>query len=116
MKAHLVSLIRAVALIGLGGYGYLSSDTPSVTALIPVVFGVLLLALNNGVKKENKVIAHIAVLLTLLIIIGLIKPLTGAMGRGDSAAVARVATMLILGVLAMVSFVRSFIAARKARG
>jgi hypothetical protein len=116
MKAHLVSLIHAIALIGLGGYGYLSSDTPSVTALIPVVFGVLLLAMNNGVKKENKVIAHIAVLLTLLIVIGLIKPLTGAMGRGDSAAVARVATMLVLGVLAMVSFVRSFIAARKARG
>jgi len=116
MKAHVVSLIHAVALIGLGGYGYLSSETPSVTALIPVVFGVLLLAMNNGVKKENKVIAHIAVLLTLLIIIGLIKPLTGAMGRGDSAAVARVATMLVLGVLAMVSFVRSFIAARKARG
>ena len=116
MKAHIVSLIHAVALIGLGGYGYLSSDTPSVTALIPVVFGVLLLAMNNGVKKENKVIAHIADLLTLLIIIGLIKPLTGAMGRGDSAAVARVATMLVLGVLAMVSFVRSFIAARKARG
>ena len=116
MKAHIVSLIHAVALIGLGGYGYLSSDTPSVTALIPVVFGVLLLAMNNGVKKENKVIAHIAVLLTLLIIIGLIKPLTGAMGRGDSAAVARVATMLVLGVLAMVTFVRSFIAARKARG
>ena len=116
MKAHIVSLVHAVALIGLGGYGYLSSDTPSVTALIPAVFGVLLLAMNNGVKKENKVIAHIAVLLTLLIIIGLIKPLTGAMGRGDSAAVARVATMLVLGVLAMVSFVRSFIAARKARG
>ena len=116
MKAHLVSLIHAVALIGLGGYGYLSSDTPSVTALIPVAFGVLLLAMNNGVKKENKVIAHIAVLLTLLIIIGLVKPLTGAMGRGDSAAVARVATMLVLGVLAMVSFVRSFIAARKGRG
>lgn len=116
MKAHLVSLIHAVALIGLGGYGYLSSDTPSVTALIPVVFGVLLLAMNNGVKKENKVIAHIAVLLTLLIIIGLVKPLTGAIGRGDSAAVARVGTMLVLGVIAMVSFVRSFIAARKARG
>ena len=116
MKAHIVSLIHAVALIGLGGYGYLSSDTPSVTALIPVVIRVLLLAMNNGVKKENKVIAHIAVLLTLLFFIGLIKPLSGAMGRGVSAAVARVATMLVLGVLAMVSFVRSFIAARKARG
>ena len=72
--------------------------------------------LTNGIKKENKVIAHIAVLLTLLIIVGLLKPLTGAMGRGDNAAVARVATMLVLGVVAMVAFVRSFIAARKARG
>ena len=71
MKAHVVSLIHALALIGLGGYGYITSDTPSITALIPVAAGVLLLAMNNGVKKENKVIAHIAVLLTLLIVIGL---------------------------------------------
>lgn len=116
MKAHIVSLVHAIALIGLGGYGYLSSDTPSVTALIPVVFGGLLLAMNRGVKNENKVVAHIAVLLTLLIVIGLVKPLTGAMERGDIGAVARVATMLALGVLAMVAFVQSFIAARKARG
>lgn len=116
MKAHIVSLVHAIALIGLGGYGYLSSDTPSVTALIPVVFGGLLLAMNRGVKNENKVVAHIAVLLTLLIVIGLVKPLTGAMERGDSGAVGRVATMLALGVWAMVAFVQSFIAARKARG
>ena len=116
MKAHVVSLIHALALIGLGGYGYITSDTPSITALIPVAAGVLLLAMNNGVKKENKVIAHIAVLLTLLIVIGLVKPLTGAVSRGDTTATARVATMLVLGILAIVSFVRSFIAARKARG
>ena len=116
MKAHVVSLIHAFALIGLGGYGYIFSETRSFTALIPVAAGVLLLAMNNGVKKENKVIAHIAVLLTLLIVIGLVKPLTGAVSRGDTAAIARVATMLVLGILAIVSFVRSFIAARKARG
>ena len=116
LKAHTASLIHALALIGLGGYGYLSSDTPSVTALIPVVFGVLLLAMNRGVKNENKVIAHVAVLLTLLVVVGLIKPLTGAMGREDSAAVARVAVMLALGVYAMATFVKSFIDARKARG
>ena len=43
MKAHVVSLIHALALIGLGGYGYITSDTPSITALIPVAVGVLLL-------------------------------------------------------------------------
>lgn len=116
MKPHVASLVHAVALIGLGGFGYLSSETPSVTALIPVVFGALLLAMNRGVKNENKAIAHVAVLLTLLIIVGLVKPLTGAMGRGDNAAVGRVAVMLVLGLNAMVAFVRSFIAVRKARG
>ena len=116
LKAHTASLIHALALIALGGYGYFSSDTPSVTALIPVVFGVLLLAMNRGVKNENKVIAHVAVLLTLLVVIGLIKPLTGAMGREDSTAVGRVAVMLALGVYAMATFVKSFIDARKARG
>ena len=116
MKAHTASLIHALALIGLGGFWYLSSDTPSISSFIPVSFGVLLLAMYRGVKNENKIIAHVAVLFTLLVVVGLIKPLTGAMGREDSAAVGRVAVMLALGVYAMVTFVKSFIDARKARG
>ena len=121
MKPHIASLVHAVALIGLGGFAYLSSESPSVTALISVVFGALLLAMNRGIKNENKVIAHVAVLLTLLITVGLVMPLRGAMNRGengtcDFAAVSRVAVMLVLGLNAMVAFVRSFIASRKARG
>ncbi|MEM1247933.1 MAG: hypothetical protein AAGA81_05410 [Acidobacteriota bacterium] len=115
MKAHVVSLINALALIGLGGWAYLSSDTPSVTALIPVIFGVLILLMNPGVKSENKVIAHIAVLLTLVILLGLAMPLRGAIGRSDTVAIARVAIMMATTVWAMVAFVKSFIDARKAR-
>ena len=40
------------------------------TAFIPVGFGVMLLACS-GVKAQNKVVAHIAVLLTLLILVAL---------------------------------------------
>ena len=116
LKAHTASLIHALAMIALGGYGYLFSGTHPPTALIPVGVGVLLLAMNRGVKNENKVIAHVAVLLTLLVVVGLIKPLTSAMGDEDGAAVGRVAVMLALGVYAMATFVKSFIDARKARG
>ena len=115
MKAHTASLINAVLLIVLPLWGYLSSDTPSKTALIPAGIGIILLAMNPGVKKENKVIAHIAVLLTLLILIALIKPLMGAVGRGDSLAILRLAVMIISTALAMVFFVKSFIDARKRR-
>lgn len=115
MNAYLASLINAISLIVLGSWGYFSSDTPSITALIPVFVGIVLLICSPGVKKENKVIAHVAVVLTLLILFGLIKPLTGALGRGDTLAILRVVVMLGTTVLAMVYFVRSFIEARRKR-
>lgn len=115
MKAHTASLVNAVLLILLGAWGYFGSATPSPTALIPVVIGVILLGMNGGVKKENKVIAHIAVLLTLLILFGLVKPLMGAMERSDTMAMARVGVMLLSTVVAIVFFVKSFIDARKSR-
>lgn len=115
MKAHTASLINAIALIGLSLWGYLSSATPSFTALIPTIVGAVLLVLNPGVKKENKIIAHIAVLLTLLILFGLVKPFTGAMGRADTPAMIRVAIMILTTIVAMVFFVKSFIEERKRR-
>lgn len=114
MKPHKISLIHAIALVALGSFGAMSSE--SVTAWIPTVFGVLLLACNRGVKNENKVLAHVAVLLTLLIVIGLVKPLQGALGREDMAAAARVATMLGLSIVALATFVKSFMDARKKKG
>lgn len=115
MKAHSASLLNAILLIGLSAWGYFSSETPSMTALIPAIIGVILLACNSGVKNENKVIAHIAVVLTLIVLMGLIKPLTGALERDDSTAVARVVVMMISTVVALVFFIRSFIEARKKR-
>ena len=115
MKAHTASLINAVLLVGLSAWGYFTSGTPSVTALIPAIIGVILLALNKGVKAENKLIAHIAVVLTLLILIGLIKPLQGAMGREDSMAIMRVGIMIASTIFAMIFFVKSFIDAKKNR-
>ncbi len=115
MKAYSVSLINAAILIVLAAWGYLSSDTPSITALIPATIGVLLILCNNGVKKENKVIAHIAVMLTLVILIGLIKPLTGAIGRNDMPAIFRVIAMLLSTAIALLYFIKSFRDARKNR-
>ena len=115
MKAHTASLINAITLIAMSLWGYFSSETPSMTALIPTIIGVLLLAINKGVKAENKMIAHVAVLLTLIILLGLLQAFTGAMGRSDSAAMTRVGIMIATTVMAMVYFVKSFIDARKNR-
>ncbi|MEM7370318.1 MAG: hypothetical protein AAF587_17045 [Bacteroidota bacterium] len=115
MKAYTASLINSVSLVVLGLWGYMASDTPSMTALIPVIIGAVLLACYPGIKKENKIIAHVAVVLTLVILLGLFMPLRGAIGRGDGAAIARVAVMLITTILALYYFIKSFIEARRAR-
>ena len=72
MKANSASLLNAIGLIVLSLWGYLTSDPPSVTAIIPSIVGIILLLCFTGVKNENKVIAHIAVLLTLVILFALI--------------------------------------------
>ena len=114
-KPYQISAINAVSLIALGSYGYIQSDSPSMTALIPVIFGVLLLLMNSGIKSENKLIAHIAVTLTLVILFGLAMPLLGAIGRSDTYAILRVSVMAITTIVSMVFFVKSFIEARKNR-
>tara|TARA_X000001036_G_C20633546_1_gene788159 strand:+ start:1241 stop:1543 length:303 start_codon:yes stop_codon:yes gene_type:complete len=99
----------------MGLWGYFESDSRPITALIPVIVGVILVAINNGVKKENKVIAHIAVLLTLIIIIGLVKPLLGSLERENITGIIRVSLMILSSLWAMITFIKSFIAARKSR-
>lgn len=115
MKPFQANLVNAAVLIILGLWGYLASETPSPTALIPVGFGVIFALATPPFKKENKVVAHIIVLLTLLIIIALFMPLRGALGRGDTLAAVRVGIMIATSVVAMVIYIKSFIDARKAR-
>ena len=110
MNAHTASLVNAILLISVGGWGYLESGSP--TSLIPVVIGTILVLLNKGIKKQNKIVAHIAVLVTLLGF-ALVMPLMKAIEDGRSDAILRILIMLSSSVYAMVFFVRSFIEARK---
>ncbi|MBL6649259.1 MAG: hypothetical protein ISP56_03250 [Flavobacteriaceae bacterium] len=111
MNSYKANILNSMILIIVGLWGYFESS--SGTAIIPVIFGSLLLFCSPGLKKENKVIAHIAVLATLICLLGLFMPLNGAIGRGDNVGVLRVVAMITSGIIAMVFFVKSFIANRK---
>ena len=119
MKTHQANLLNSITLILMPLWAYLTFegtvDKPeqSVTAFIPLFFGVVLLLCNGGVKKENKIIAHIAVLVTLIALLGLTMPLKAAVADGRTLSIIRVTAMLLTGSLAMISFIKSFIAARK---
>ncbi len=115
MKPFQANALNALVLIGLGLWGYLGSANPSPTALIPVGFGVIFALCTPMMRKENRVVAHIVVLLTLVLILALFMPLRGALGRADTMGIIRVSIMLATAILAMAIFVKSFIDARRAR-
>ena len=116
MKAPFYNKLNSIVLIAMGVWGYLDyTDVHSPTALIPVGFGVMLLLCTNGLKKENKIISHVAVLLTLLILVALAGMrycrkvlIAGGLGIGSC-----VSAMIVTSVLSMVAFIISFINARK---
>jgi len=113
MKPYFINFLNAIVLISLASWAYFTSDHPSVTALIPVFAGIILVAITPGFKKGNRIPAHIAVGLTFVMLLGLIKPLTGAIGRSDDLGITRVSVMIITSLIAMIFFVKSFIDARK---
>lgn len=115
MKPFQANIINGVALVTMSLWGYFSSENPSPTAFIPTAFGVLFLVMHPGLKKENKIVAHIIVILTLVVLVSLYKPFSGAMERGDNLAILRIAIMILAGIVAMITFVKSFIDARRAK-
>jgi hypothetical protein len=115
MKPFIFTITNAITLIFMGSWGYFGSDNPSLTSLIPVAAGIVLLILSGGVRKANRNVAHIAVILTLVLLIALIKPLSGSISRHDAPALVRILVMMLTCILAITFYVRSFIDARKQR-
>ena len=119
MKTTQANFINSLTLILMPLWAYLTyegtTEKPdqSITALIPLFLGVILLLCNKGIKNNNKVIAHVAVLITLIAIGGLSKPLMAAIEDGRTLGIFRVSLMVLTSVIAMVTFIKSFIQARK---
>ncbi len=125
MKPYVANLINAIVLLVISLWAFYSGMPPEdaapeikppYTALIPAAFGIVLLLCTPLLKKENKAVAHIVVLLTFLLIISLVaKPLISQIEQGDPVGIFRVGLMILTSVIAMASFIKSFRDARKAR-
>ena len=115
MTPHLANIINGVVLGACSVWAYVASGGALFTPFIPAAFGIALLACTPGLKAENKVVALVAALLTLVVIVSLVVPLQGAIGRGDGAASVRVGLMMAASCFAMAVFVKSFIDVRRQR-
>ena len=111
MNSYKANIINSVALISIGVWGYF--EVSSLTALIPVLFGVVLLLCSSGVNDKNKFIAHIVVILTLIILLALIiMRLPKSFDTGGLGLI-RVLIMISTSLLSMIYFIKSFKVNRK---
>ena len=109
------------ALIVFEGTAEKPEQSSNLFALIPVVFAVILFLCNGGLKKENKFISHLAVMFTLITIIAIyMKPFSYTLGDYNTnnsteniMRIVRSGIMILTGILSMITFVKSFINARK---
>lgn len=119
MKTYQANLLNAIMLIVMPIWAYLTFEgtvekpEQSITAFIPLFFGVILLICNKGLKNENKIIAHLAVFITLIALIGLTMPFKSAIYESRMLSMIRVGLMLLSGIFAMVTFIKSFVKARQ---
>ena len=111
MNAYKANFLNSISLIIFGIWGYI--EVSSFTALIPTAFGAILLACSIGIKKQNKIIAHVAVLLTVLILLALLGMRLPKSIESGGLGLFRVLAICITCTLAMIYFVKSFRAARK---
>ncbi|MEX0983283.1 MAG: hypothetical protein WD577_12860 [Bacteroidales bacterium] len=102
---HFVNLIYSLLLLVTGitafTLRYLESNDFQYTALIPSLFGIILLSLGKGIKLENKIVAHIAVLLTLILAVFALVMLI--INSGDGMLLTR------KGIIFMIVLTSSFI-------
>ena len=119
MTVQKMNLINALTLVIVGLWGFIDVNTPSLetgiswTALIPVFFGAVFLLCQKGIKNDSKIIAHISVVLTLLILIALVGKRLPISIENGGIGLFRVAVMSLTSLLAFIIFIRSFIENRK---
>lgn len=115
MKAATANLLNAVVLIAAGLYGYFgvaaADGSHSYTALIPAAFGVLFLILHKGVASANKIIAHVVVVLTLVLLVMCIMRFM-KIDEWNAKKYIFLAC-IISNAVALIAFIGSFIAARR---
>ena len=111
MNTKKANLINSISLILIGFWGFI--DVSSITALIPSIFGVLIFIcyfLSRKNQKLNLIFAHIAVLLTILILIALIGTrLPKSLDEGGLGLIIMISTCSF----ALIVFIKSFIESRK---
>ena len=100
----------------MGFWGYIELSSP--TALIPVVFGIILFLcyfITSRKPHLNMIVSHVAILFTMVILLALVGMRLPKSLDDGCVGLSRVLVMIGSSLFAMIFFIKSFIDARKIR-
>ena len=107
MNFHKANLINSVTLILFSMWGYLDSLNPSIMDLFPLLFGVILLSLNNGVLYSLNGQKKAAAIFTIITLIFLIRPLTDVMSHENNYNTFRIVSMVATSTFSLFWFMKN---------
>ena len=114
MNSKNANIINSASLIIMGIWGGLGAS--SVTAFIPSIFGVLIFTcylISRKNQKLNIIFSHVAVLLTILILVALVGTrLPKSIDEGGWGLL-RLLVMIGTSFFSITMFIKSFIEARQ---
>lgn len=114
MKPVTINFLNALVLIAAGLYGYFglsgADDNPSLTALIPAAFGLLFILLGLFWNKAPKIISHVIVVFTLVLLVMVINRFVKVEDWNIKKYI--FLACALSNALALFIFIRSFVVAR----
>ena len=118
MPTHAIWIGRLLVAVGIIGYGYgMFTGNASLTALIPAVFGIVLMLLGHLSHAKEALRKHLMHFAALFALLGFLLPGWRLVSKAGeltlSAAVASQLAMALLCLVFVILAVRSFVAARR---
>ena len=119
MPGYAIWIGRLLVLVGIVSYGYgLWAGSASLTALIPAVFGIVLMVLGHVAHAKEPLRKHLMHAAVLVGLLGFILPLARLVPRATeltlSAPVISQLSMALLCLVFVILGIRSFVTARRA--
>ena len=108
MNAHKANLINVVTLMVVSTWGYIQSLTPSIIDLLPLLVGVVLLSLNNGIKFGLNAQINAAAVITGFVFVGLAKAGNTALENVDHEEIIRYGLMALTSLFSLIFFIYGY--------
>lgn len=99
-----VNLLNVISLAGMS-YWQIDEANHYPMLILSLLFGIILLPMNNSLGDNNKQIIKVATIITFFAFLSLIKPFFNVIQIGDNIDIFRISTMMITSTISLIGLI-----------